>query len=195
MSGDVRNLLSTDLGNNYIGGNSNELESEYRIEEEKMVIGIALVVTVFSIIGCIEIKKPTIRGFLGILALINIMIVILAGSFTYNTKYKIHEVAYSTSEDGKYVLLFQQVGDPDWPFGHTHARLVLKDDSGTIAKYSFDVANDGANVRSDSWQVEWKENCIEAAISGEEQSDIRYILYFDGKTDSVQLDTPTGEWK
>lgn len=160
-----------------------------------MIIGIALVVTVFSIIGCIEIKKPAIRGFLGILALINIMIVILVGSFTYNTKYKIHEVAYSTSEDGKYVLLFQQVGDPDWPFGHTHARLVLKDDSGTIAKYSFDVANDGANVRSDSWQVAWKENCIEAVISGEEQSDIRYILYFDGKTDSVQLDTPTGEWK
>lgn len=160
-----------------------------------MIIGIALVVTVFSIIGCIEIKKLAIRGFLGILALINIMIVILAGSFTYSTKYKIHEVAYSTSEDGKYVLLFQQVGDPDWPFGHTHARLVLKDDSGTIAKYFFDVANDGANVRSDSWQVAWKENCIEAVISGEEQSDIRYILYFDGKTDSVQLDTPTGEWK
>ena len=55
--------------------------------------------------------------------------------------------------------------------------------------------DDGANVRSDSWQVAWKENCIEAVISGEEQSDIRYILYFDGKTDSVQLDTPTGEWK
>ena len=66
---------------------------------------------------------------------------------------------------------------------------------GRIAKYSFDVANDGANVRSDSWQVAWKENCIEAVISGEEQSDIRYILYFDGKTDSVQLDTPIGEWK
>lgn len=160
-----------------------------------MIIGIALVVTVFSIIGCIEIKKPAIRGFLGILALINIMIVILAGSFTYSTKYKIHEVAYSTSEDGKYVLLFQQVGDPDWPFGHTHARLVLKDDSGAIAKYSFDVANDGASVHSDSCLVCWKEDCVEAVISGEEQSDIRYILYFDGKTDSVQLDTPTGEWK
>ena len=65
----------------------------------------------------------------------------------------------------------------------------------TIAKYSFDVANDGANVRSDSWQIAWKENCIEAVISEEEQSDFRYILYFDGKTDSVQLDTPTGEWK
>ena len=48
-----------------------------------MIIGIALVVTVFSIIGCIEIKKPAIRGFLGMMALISIMIVALAGSFTY----------------------------------------------------------------------------------------------------------------
>ena len=160
-----------------------------------MIIGIALVVTVFSIIGCIEIKKPAIRGFLGILALINIMIVILAGSLTYITKYKIHEVAYSTSEDGKYVLLFQQVGDPDWPFGYTHARLILKDEDGTIASYRFDVANDGGAVQSDSWQVIWKNFCVEAVISGEEQRDTRYILYFDGKTDSVQLDTPTGEWK
>ena len=160
-----------------------------------MVIGIALVVTVISIIGCIKVKKPVARGILGMLAFINFMIVILAGSFTYTTRYKIHGVASFVSEDGRHELLFQQVGDPDWPFGYTHARLVLKDDSGTIAKYSFDVANDGGNVQPDSCLVCWKADCVEAVISGEEQSDIRYILFFDGKTDSVQLDTMTGEWK
>ena len=75
-----------------------------------MIIGIALVVTVFSIIGCIEIKKPAIRGFLGILALISIMIVALAGSFTYEMRYKIHEVASYTSPDEKYEPLFQREG-------------------------------------------------------------------------------------
>ena len=149
-----------------------------------MVIGIALVIIVFSIIGFIKIRKSAVRGILGIVAAINILIVVLAGSFTYTTRYKIHEVAYSTSQDGRYVLLFQQVGDPDWPFGHTHARLFLKDDSGTITKYHVDVANDGGNVHSDSWQVTWKENCVEVVISGEEQNDNQYILYFDGKTDS-----------
>ena len=149
-----------------------------------MVIGIALVIIVFSIIGFIKIRKSAVRGILGIVAAINILIVVLAGSFTYTTRYKIHEVAYSTSQDGRYVLLFQQVGDPDWPFGHTHARLVLKDESGTITKYHFDVANDGGNVHSDSWQVTWKENCVEVVISGEEQNDNQYILCFDGKTDS-----------
>ena len=157
-----------------------------------MIIGVALVITVFSIIGCMEIKKPAVRGILGIVALINIMIVVLAGSFTYTTKYKIHEIADSTSKDGKYVLLFQQVGDPDWPFGHTHARLVLKNESGIITKYHFDVANDGGNVHPDLWQVTWRENCVEAVISGEEQNDNQYILYFNGEKESNQLETRYG---
>ena len=157
-----------------------------------MIMGVALVITVFSIIGCIKIRKPSVRGILGILALINIMIFVLAGSFTYTTKYKIHEVSYSTSKDGKYILLLQQVGDPDWPFGHTHARLVLKNESGIITKYHFDVANDGGNVHPDLWQVTWRENCVEAVISGEEQNDNQYILYFNGEKDSNQLVTRYG---
>ena len=68
-------------------------------------------------------------------------------------------------------------------------RLILKDESGTIAKYSFDVANDGANVHSDSWQVTWKDTCVEAVISGEEQNDCQYILYYNGKKDSNPLET------
>ena len=113
---------------------------------------------------------------------VNSLIVVL-----YSLSVPISARYCSSSQDGRYVLLFQQVGDPDWPFGHTHARLVLKDESGTITKYHFDVANDGANVHSDSWQVTWKENCVEVVISGEEQNDNQYILCFNGKTDSNQL--------
>jgi len=104
------------------------------------------------------------------------------------------ELASYTSPDGKYELLFQQVGDPDWPFGHTHARLVLKDEAGTIAKYSFDIADDGANARSDLCQVTWKATQVEAVISGEEQNDNQYILFFNGKTDSNQLDKRFGKY-
>ena len=144
-----------------------------------MIISLALVITVISIIGCIEIKKPAVRGILGVLATINILIVILAGSFTYVTRYKIHDLAYSTSKDGTYVLLFQQVGDPDWPFGYTHARLLLKDEAGTIAKYPFDVANDGGALDQENWRVNWEETCVKVIISGEEQPDKLYTLYFD----------------
>ncbi len=145
-----------------------------------MILIIAFIVTVISIICCKEIKKPVVRGIFAMVALFNILIMILDGSFTYTTKYKIHDVASYTSPDGKYELLFQQVGDADWPFGHTHARLVLKDGSGTIDKCRFDIANDGGNASPDLCHVTWKDDHVEAVISGEEQDDAQYILEVNG---------------
>ena len=159
-----------------------------------MIFVIAFTATFISILCCIAIKKPAVRVILGMVAFFNILFMILVGSFTYTTRYKIHDVASYTSPNGKYELLFQQVGDPDWPFGHTHARLVLQDEAGTIAKYSFDIADDGANASSDLCQVTWKATQVEAVISGEEQNDNQYILYFNGKTNSNQLDTRFGKY-
>ena len=158
-----------------------------------MIFTIVVVITIVSLIGCVCIKKPAVRIGLGIIVALGLMLTVLIGSFTYTTRYRVNSVDSSISQDGKYELLFQQIGDPDWPFGFTHARLVLKDELGTIAKYSFDVRNDGASVHSDSWQVTWKEDSVEAVISGEEQNDEQYILYFDGKTDSNQLKTKSGK--
>lgn len=149
-----------------------------------MIFAIVIVITIISLFGCVCIKKPAVRIGLGIIAVLGLMLAVLIGSVIYTTKYRVNSVDSSTSQDGKYELLFQQIGEPDWPFGYTHARLVLKDELGTIAKYSFDVRNDGASVHSDSWQVIWKEDSVEVVISGKEQNDEQYILYFDGKTDS-----------
>lgn len=149
-----------------------------------MIFAIVIVITIISLFGCVCMKKSAVRIGLGIIAVLGLMLAGLIGSVTYTTKYRVNSVDSSTSQDGKYELLFQQIGEPDWPFGYTHARLVLKDELGTIAKYSFDVRNDGASVHSDSWQVIWKEDSVEVVISGKEQNDEQYILYFDGKTDS-----------
>ena len=149
-----------------------------------MIFAIVIVITIISLFGCVCIKKSAVRIGLGIIAVLGLMLAGLIGSVTYTTKYRVNSVDSSTSQDGKYELLFQQIGEPDWPFGYTHARLGLKDELGTIAKYSFDVRNDGASVHSDSWQVIWKEDSVEVVISGKEQNDEQYILYFDGKTDS-----------
>lgn len=158
-----------------------------------MILLIALIIAVVSITGCIRIKKTAVRYILGTVAVFNIVIVILGGSFVYTTKYRINYVDSSMSPDGKYELLLQQIGDPEWPFGYTHARLVLKGESGTITRYPFILINDGGCVRPESWQVSWKKNRVEAVLSGEEQNDIRYTLYFDGKAESDQLDTGDGD--
>ena len=158
-----------------------------------MIFVIVVVITIVSLFGCVCIKKPAVRLGLEIIVVLGLMLAVLISSVTYTTRYRVNFVDSSTSQDGKYELLFQQIGDPDWPFGYTHARLVLKDELGTIAKYSFDVRNDGAAVHSYSWKVTWKEDSVEAVISGKEQNDEQYILYFDGKTDSNQLETKYGK--
>lgn len=157
-----------------------------------MVVIILLLIAISAIIGVIYIKKTALRVILGIIATITLLLAFLLGSLIYIMRYKINLVDTSTSPDGTYELLFQQVGDPDFPFGYTHARLILKNGSNTVIKKSFDIADDGTNASKNNWDVSWKDTSVEVVIYGDEQNDVQYILNFDGTDDSKQLDTQYG---
>lgn len=68
-----------------------------------------------------------------------------------------NEIATYNSPDGEYSLVFEQMGDPAWPFGPTDVRLTLKNHQGkTIKRVSNQVFNDGGsaseyNIASISW--------------------------------------------
>ena len=102
-----------------------------------------------------------LKIILGSLIIITILFMVLVGGITYTIKYKIHEIDSKLSPDGNYEIILQQVGDPDWPFGSTHARVVLKNGNTIITKYKFDVHNDGANISKGSWSVDWNEDSVE----------------------------------
>lgn len=104
----------------------------------------------------------------------------LIGSFVYATRYRISDVDAATSPDGEHEIIFQAVGEPDWPFGYSHARIVLKRNGETVTKQIFDVANDGGVLHPENWSVRWEENCVKVIISGEEQPDALYTYFFDG---------------
>ena len=140
-------------------------------------------------------RKSVLRVILGIMAAIAFVFACFLGDFIYATCFKINPVDKSTSPDGTYELSFQQVGDPDWPFGYTHARLVLKNGKRVIIKQTFDIADDGANASISSWNVDWKDISVEVVISGTEQDDVLYVLKFDGSVDRKQLDTRYGNIK
>lgn len=91
-----------------------------------MIFLILLLISVIHIVGYIRIKKTAIKTFLGIAGGIWMFFALICGWFVYETDYKIVNVDSSESPDGIHKLYFQQVGEPDWPFGYTHARLVLK---------------------------------------------------------------------
>ncbi len=98
-------------------------------------------------------------------------LLILIGSVFYATRYRISDIDTATSQDGKHEIVFQAIGEPDWPFGYSHARIVLKRNGETVTKRKFDVANDGGVLHPENWSVRWEENCVKVIISGDEQPD------------------------
>ena len=45
--------------------------------------------------------------------------------FEYVNEYKLTDTGTEVSPDGKYAVLFQMVGQPDWPFGATSVRVTV----------------------------------------------------------------------
>ena len=86
-----------------------------------------------------------IPKYVVIIACILVMVVLLPlGYVRYKTRYEAEQISVSTSPDGDYELVIYSVGDPDFPFGAAHGRLVLNGKEKTVAYRSFEVANDGA---------------------------------------------------
>ena len=84
-----------------------------------------------------------------------------------------NEIAAYNSPDGAHSLLFEQMGDPAWPFGPTDVRLTLKDHNGkTIERVSTQVYNDGGcasewNIKS----ISWNNDAVVVILRGAEMED------------------------
>ena len=116
-----------------------------------------------------------------ILSLIFMMLlIILFAGYKYRTTYAKTEIMTETSEDNQYTLKIYMIGEPEWPFGATHCRLELFKDSKRIIKCPIDIYDDGAIVHEDNFDIRWHEDNVTVTVSGSEQDDNRYILFFDG---------------
>ena len=76
-----------------------------------------------------------------ILIILSITVVLVFGAFLFvgalwNGTFNFllpKEIATYQSPDGEYSLLFEQMGDPAWPFGPTDVRLTLKNNIASIS--------------------------------------------------------------
>lgn len=117
-----------------------------------------IVLIIFSIIVAL-----IIGGYLLITALWN-------GTFNFMLP---NEIATYNSPNGEYSLVFEQMGDPGWPFGPTDVRLTLKNHDGKIIeRVSTQVFNDGANASEyNIASISWNDNAVIIVLRASEMKD------------------------
>lgn len=83
------------------------------------------------------------------------------------------EIATYNSPDGKYSLVFEQMGDPAWPFGPTDVRLTLKDHDGkVIGRVSTQIQDDGANASNyNIASISWNDDAVIVILRASEMND------------------------
>ena len=118
-----------------------------------------------------------------ILTSLLILGVILIGTFAlwWNGAFNKLDVKNIASyEKNGYTLFFQQLGDPQWPFGSTDVRLLLKNPQGkVISKYDTSIQDDGANAGERNIAlVEWFEDRVIVILCASEMKDREITFSF-----------------
>ena len=93
------------------------------------------------------------------------------------------EVATYNSPNTEYSLVFEQMGDPAWPFGPADVRLTLKNSNGkVINRISTQVFNDGGpasewNMKS----ISWMDDAVVVILQGAEMEDKEVSISYNKK--------------
>ena len=125
--------------------------------------------------------KKVIRITLTILCTIIGFLLILGLLIKYEMSWKITNVGVEDSPDGRYSVLFQSVGEADWPFGYSHAKVTVKDGNSIIESFREDIADDGAQFRPDNYSVDWMKYGVVITFMGSEQPDREVEVFYDGR--------------
>ena len=90
---------------------------------------------------------------------------------------KITELSREVSPDGEYLLIIEELGMPDWPFGNDHLRISLygTEENSYSASFMADVANNGTQA---GYDVRWEPDGVQIVLSGIEQPTAYYIMPF-----------------
>lgn len=83
-------------------------------------------------------------------------------------------------EENGYTLTFQQLGEPQWSFGPTYVRLLLKDQQGKIIKkYDTSINDDGVDAGEHNVaSVEWFDDKVIVVLQASEMEDREIIIPF-----------------
>ncbi|MGN0582913.1 MAG: hypothetical protein ACI4KB_09445 [Oscillospiraceae bacterium] len=95
----------------------------------------------------------------------------------------------ASQENGIYTVELKATSSPDWPFGSQDGRIVLKKNKIKKCSINFELQNDGKGMDENNWKVEWKTDKVIVTITGEEQTDEIFFLYYNGETENATSDS------
>lgn len=84
-----------------------------------------------------------------------------------------NEIATYHSPNGEYSLVFEQMGDPAWPFGPTNVRITLKNNNGKIIeRVSTQLNDDGTNASENNIaSISWNSDEVVVVLRASEMKD------------------------
>ena len=120
-------------------------------------------------------KLTIIFSALPVTGTILLVIFVLSWNGAFN-KLDIRNI--TSYENNGYTLSFQQIGEPQWSFGPTYVRLLLKDQQGKILeKYDTSIQDDGANAgERNIASVEWFDDKVIVVLQASEMEDREIII-------------------
>lgn len=121
-----------------------------------------------------------------ILSTLFVIVIAFIGTFVlwWNGAFNKFDVRDIVSyEENGYTLTFQQLGEPQWSFGPTYVRLLLKDQQGKIIKkYDTSISDDGVDAGEHNIaSVEWFDDKVIVVLQASEMEDREIIIPFKTK--------------
>ena len=118
-----------------------------------------------------------------ILSTLFVIVIAFIGTFVlwWNGAFNKFDVRDIVSyEENGYTLTFQQLGEPQWSFGPTYVRLLLKDQQGKIIKkYDTSISDDGVDAGEHNIaSVEWFDDKVIVVLQASEMEDREITLHF-----------------
>ena len=118
-----------------------------------------------------------------LLSILFVIVIVLIGTFVlwWNGAFNKFDVRDIVSyEENGYTLTFQQLGEPQWSFGPTYVRLLLKDKQGKILKeYDTSISDDGVDAGEHNIaSVEWFNDKVVVVLQASEMEDREIIIPF-----------------
>lgn len=92
-----------------------------------------------------------------------------------------NEISTYHSPGGEYSLVFEQMGDPAWPFGPTDVRLTLKNHNGKIIeRVSTQLNDDGSSAGEHNIaSVSWNDDEVVVVLRASEMKDKEVSISYD----------------